>query len=57
MDLHLRKIFWTGDGWPAVSPERYAWENNGDVEQDSIIGDWEKIDMDYNVVPGYGNEQ
>jgi arabinan endo-1,5-alpha-L-arabinosidase len=57
MDLHLRKIFWTEDGWPVVSPERYAWENNGNVQQDSIIGDWEKIDLNYNVMPGYGNEQ
>ncbi len=24
MDLHVRKMFWTSDGWPVVSPERYV---------------------------------
>jgi arabinan endo-1,5-alpha-L-arabinosidase len=57
MDLHLRKIFWTEDGWPVVSPERYAWEDNSNVAKDSITGNWERIDLNYNVVPGYGNEQ
>ena len=57
MDLHIRKIFWTPDGWPVVSPERYAWEDNGLVTKDSIIGDWEQINFTYHVVPGYANEQ
>ncbi len=57
MDLRLSKIFWTQDGWPVVSPERYAWEDNSNVPKDSITGNWERIDLNYNVVPGYGNEQ
>jgi arabinan endo-1,5-alpha-L-arabinosidase len=57
MDLHVRKIFWTQDGWPVVSPERYAWEDNSTVAQDSIIGNWEQIILGYNIVPGYANEQ
>src|SRR5699024_7848407 len=57
MDLHIRKIFWTQDGWPVVSPERYAWEGNHLVAQDSIIGEWEQIILGYQVVPGYENEQ
>jgi len=57
MDLHIRKIFWTGDGWPVVSPERYAWEDNTTVAEDSIIGQWERIKLDYTVVPGFANEQ
>jgi arabinan endo-1,5-alpha-L-arabinosidase len=57
MDMMVRKIFWTQDGWPIVSPERYAWEDNSTVVQDSIIGEWEQIILGYHVVPGYGNEQ
>jgi arabinan endo-1,5-alpha-L-arabinosidase len=57
MDLHLRKLFWTTDGWPFASPERYAWEGDSTVTQSSLIGDWEQIDLGYQVVPGYQNEQ
>ena len=57
MDLHIRKIFWTIDGWPVVSPERYAWEDNSLVVKDSIPGTWESIILNYHIVPGYGTEQ
>jgi len=57
MDLHVRKLFWTADGWPVVSPERYAWEDNSLVPQDSLAGNWERIALYYTVVPGYANEQ
>jgi len=57
MDLHVRKMFWTSDGWPVVSPERYAWDNNNTVPKDSITGAWEQVILGYRVVPGYGNEQ
>ena len=57
MDLHVRKIFWMQNGWPVVSPERYAWEDNSTVAKDSITGQWERIKLDYHVVPGFANEQ
>lgn len=57
MDLHVRRMFWTEDGWPVVSPERYAWENNNNVPEDSLAGDWEQIVLGYRVVPGYDKEQ
>jgi arabinan endo-1,5-alpha-L-arabinosidase len=57
MDLHVRKLFWTENGWPVASPERYAWEDNSTVPKDSIAGNWERIVLNYNVVPGYKNEQ
>ena len=57
MDLHVRKVFWTENGWPVVSPERYAWEDNTNVAQDSIKGQWERIKLNYTVVPGFANEQ
>lgn len=57
MDLHVRKIFWTPDGWPVVSPERYALEDNTTVAQTDLIGSWEQIVLGYRVVPGYDKEQ
>jgi arabinan endo-1,5-alpha-L-arabinosidase len=57
MDLHVRKLFWTSDGWPVASPERYAWEGDSTIAQTSLVGDWEEIDLGYRVVPGYANEQ
>ena len=57
MDLHVRKVFWTNDGWPVVSPERYAREDNANVPVDSITGSWEQIILGYRVVPGYADEQ
>ncbi|HEX3023737.1 MAG TPA: arabinan endo-1,5-alpha-L-arabinosidase [Chitinophagaceae bacterium] len=57
MDMHIRKLFWNADGWPVASPERYAWEDNSLVAQDSVIGNWEEIVLGYKVVPGYSAEQ
>jgi arabinan endo-1,5-alpha-L-arabinosidase len=57
MDLHVRKLFWSGDGWPVASPERYAWEGSSLVPQDSLAGSWERIALNYTVVPGYAAEQ
>jgi arabinan endo-1,5-alpha-L-arabinosidase len=57
MVLHVRKLFWTADGWPVASPERYAWEDNATVAHADLTGEWEQIILGYRVVPGYGNEQ
>lgn len=57
MDLHVRKILWTQSGWPVVSPERYAGENNSPVAQADLTGDWEQITLGYRVVPGFATEQ
>lgn len=57
MDLHVRKLFWTPDGWPVASPERYAWENNDTVAVDSLLGTYEEIDLNYEIVPGYAAQQ
>ena len=57
MDLHVRKLFWTPDGWPVASPERYAWEGDSTVVASALTGNWEQIDLNYQVVPGYADQQ
>nr|WP_238162457.1 arabinan endo-1,5-alpha-L-arabinosidase [Cohnella sp. AR92] len=43
MYLHVRKLLWTSDGWPVVSPERYAGESVQRIPESAIAGDWERI--------------
>jgi arabinan endo-1,5-alpha-L-arabinosidase len=57
MVMHVRKIFWTEDGWPVVSPERYAATAQTPVTSNELTGTWEAITLGYNIVPGYANEQ
>lgn len=57
MDLHMRKMFWNTDGWPIVSPERYANVPQTDIVAADIAGTWEQIVLGYTVVPGYATEQ
>ncbi|MBN1952547.1 MAG: family 43 glycosylhydrolase [Bacteroidales bacterium] len=48
MVLHTRKIFWI-DGWPVVSPERYAAVPECDIPADSLVGEWEEMELKYVV--------
>ncbi|WP_229712545.1 family 43 glycosylhydrolase [Marivirga lumbricoides] len=57
MILHTRQIHWTQDGWPMVSPQRYAGEEETPVTADELAGKWEQIVFGYTVVPGFGEEQ
>ena len=43
MDLHVREIFWSKDGWPMFSPERYAGVHRKRISSDEIPGKWEII--------------
>lgn len=43
MDLHVREIFWTPDGWPVVSPERYANTAQRAITETDLAGNWEMI--------------
>lgn len=43
MDLHVREIFWTADGWPVVSPERYAGIPAQKFINADFAGEWEII--------------
>lgn len=44
--LHIRKMLWTEDGWPVVSPERYAGEQEQDFDATALAGSWEWITFD-----------
>lgn len=44
--LHVRKIVWTKDGWPVVSPERYAGEKEQKIPEAKLAGKWERIVID-----------
>ena len=57
MVLHIRQIHWSNDGWPMVSPERYAAETETAVDESELIGNWERIVFNYNVVPGFSDTQ
>lgn len=52
MNQQVRKLFWTEDGWPVASPERFAWENDSLISQADIADD-----RGYQIIPGYGTEQ
>ncbi|PWW07145.1 arabinan endo-1,5-alpha-L-arabinosidase [Paenibacillus cellulosilyticus] len=41
--LHVRRITWTPDGWPVVSPERYAGEKEQPIPAELMVGEWETI--------------
>jgi arabinan endo-1,5-alpha-L-arabinosidase len=57
MVLHVRKIFWMENGWPVVSPQRYAGIEQTPLTAGELEGTWERIVLHYQVVPGYAEEQ
>lgn len=45
MNLHVRRMGWTPDGWPVVSPERFANLPHSEFHTDSVAGEWEHIEL------------
>ena len=43
MVLHLRQLFFTPEGWPVVSPERYAGTKPRKFRPADLVGEWEII--------------
>ncbi|MDH6304314.1 arabinan endo-1,5-alpha-L-arabinosidase [Parabacteroides sp. PF5-5] len=43
MVLHLREMFFTSEGWPIVSPERYAGTPERRFSEQDLPGEWEVI--------------
>lgn len=44
---NVRQLDWTEDGWPVVAPERYAAVPKTPITEDSLVGKWEMINMQY----------
>jgi len=42
----VRKLVWTENGWPVVSPERFAGEVEQPIPKSMIAGYWERIVFD-----------
>ncbi len=47
--LHVRRILWTEDGWPLLSPERYAGEKVEAINESQMLGSWEAMKFDRHV--------
>ena len=43
----VRGIQWTEDGWPVVMPERYAAVPKSTITEQSLVGNWEQITLQY----------
>ena len=43
--MQIRKIFWTPDGWPLVSAQPYAGEQNQEISGEDIVGRYERITL------------
>jgi len=43
MVLHLREVFFNSEGWPVVSPERYAGTEPRLFQSRDMVGEWEII--------------
>lgn len=46
MNLHLRKVFWSEEGWPTLSPERYAGIPQLPLTDEDMEGQWEFIHLE-----------
>ncbi|WP_062320539.1 lipocalin-like domain-containing protein [Halolactibacillus sp. JCM 19043] len=44
--VHIRKILWSDEGWPLVSPERFAGEDNREIKDHDLQGQWEFVRID-----------
>ena len=47
--LHVRKMLWTDSGWPIVSPERYAGEEEQALDAKAVEGEWDFISIGDNT--------
>ena len=46
--LQVRKMLWSQDGWPLVSPERYDGEKEQKISKKVVVGQWENLVLDKN---------
>lgn len=43
MDLHVRQVFFTEEGWPVVSPQRYTGSKSRKFSDIDLLGEWEVL--------------
>lgn len=43
--LHIRKMLWTDEGWPVISPENYTGEKLQPVTAKTVCGNYERIKL------------
>jgi len=43
MVLHIRELFFTPEGWPVASPQRYAGDEKRKIAKKEIAGKWELV--------------
>lgn len=43
MVLHTREVFFNSEGWPVVSPQRYAGTEARTFNKEDLVGEWELI--------------
>ena len=44
-EVRVHQMWMNADGWPVVSPQRYAGETAGKVFRDDVVGAWQLIDL------------
>jgi len=50
--MHIRKMLWSKDGWPVVSPEIYSGEKVQPLSKEDIIGTYERIKLAKTIPQG-----
>ncbi|WP_310602399.1 arabinan endo-1,5-alpha-L-arabinosidase [Anaerosporobacter sp.] len=50
--MHVRKMLWTNDGWPVVSPEIYSGEKVQPVTKELMVGKYERIRLTPTIPQG-----
>lgn len=53
--MHIYKMLWTPDGWPALVPQCYAGERTQPIDREWLIGDYERIKLVPAVPQGVTN--
>lgn len=50
--MHVRKMYWSKDGWPLVSPEIYAGEKLVSLTENDVVGHYERIRLTPTIPQG-----
>lgn len=57
-EVRVHQILMNDDGWPVISPQRYAGETAGKVYRSDVVGSWQLVNMgkDITAVPAESSE-